>query len=203
MDISQLLMLDKEQLAQASKNLNADNISILVDMLNEKDDKLRYQAFLMLQSRSQNFDDVYAYWNIFCDKLKSSNSYQRSIGLMMIAENVKWDNKNQIDNIIDDYLLLLNDQKPITVRQCIQSLAKIIPYKNHLNEKIANSLIDINLDNIKQTMRKLVLIDILNVLILIRKNQKIEIIDAYIVRALSEDIIDKKAKKQIEELIKD
>ena len=88
------------------------------------------------------------------------------------------------------------------MRQCIQSLAKIIPYKNHLNEKIANSLIDINLDNIKQTMRKLVLIDILNVLILIRKNQKIEIIDAYIVRALSEEIIDKKSKKQIEELLK-
>jgi hypothetical protein len=94
-----------------------------------KDDNIRYQAFLILQSRSIFFNDVYSFWDTFRDKLKSDNSYKRSIGLMLIAENVRWDEQNRMEDTIDEYLKLLNDEKPITIRQCIQSLGKVAQFK--------------------------------------------------------------------------
>jgi len=50
-------------------------------------------------------------------------------------------------------------------------------------------------------MRKSVLLDILNVLLLIRKELKADEIESFILNALSGEILDKKSKKQIEALL--
>ena len=148
--------------------------------------------------RSECFDDVYPFWDVFCEKLKSTNSYHRSIGLMLIAHNVRWDKENKIDVIITDYLTLLDDEKSITVRQCIQSLSKIVPYKTHLHNKIANELMSINIMEVKETMRKLIMMDILSILALIRKHQTTDGIEDYIFKALTGGLLDKKSIKLIE-----
>ena len=100
----ELTSIPKESLPEFSKNLSASDIRQLVDWLSLKEDNLRYSSFLLLQSRSSFFDDVYPYWDIFYKKLSSENSYQRSIGLMLIAENVPWDKENKLENTIDEYL---------------------------------------------------------------------------------------------------
>ncbi len=46
-------------------------------------------------------------------------------------------------------------------------------------------------------MRKLILIDILEVLLIIRKNLKSDKLEGYIASALSGDILDNKSKKQL------
>lgn len=199
--IESIMSIDKSNMQEASKIVIKDDIPQLVDWLSLKDDNIRYQALLLLQNRSVLFDDVYPYWDTFRNKLKSDNSYQRSIGLMLIAENTKWDTKNQMDNTIDEYLELLNDEKPITIRQCIQALGKVVPYKPNLNNKIADRLISFNLMAIKETMRKSILLDILNVLLVIRKELKTDEIESFILNALSGEILDKKSKKQIEALL--
>jgi len=199
--IESIMSIDKSDMQEASKIVIKDDIPQLVDWLSLKDDNIRYQALLLLQNRSGFFDDVYPYWDTFRDKLKSDNSYQRSIGLMLIAENTKWDEENRIEDTIDEYLELLNDEKPITIRQCIQSLDKIVPYKPGLNNKIAGRLISFNLMAIKETMRKSILLDILNVLLVIRKELKTDEIESFILNALSSGILDKKSKKQIEALL--
>lgn len=199
--LESIMLIPKDEIEEVSKSLNADNISQLIESLSLKDDNIRYQALQLLQYRSMYFNDVYQYWDVLCHKLKSDNSYQRSIGLMLIAENIKWDVDNKIEDIIDDYLMLLNDEKPITVRQCIQSLVKIVSFKPSLNDKIASKLISIDLNSIKETMRKLILFDILNVLITIRKIYKAPEIEGYILKALTGEILDKKSKKQIELLL--
>jgi len=191
----------KSDLQEASKTLCKDDVRQLVDWLNLKDDNIRYQAFLLLQNRSLFCDDVYPYWDVFRGKLKSDNSYQRSIGLMLIAENAKWDAENRMEDTIDEHLSLLNDEKPITIRQCIQSLGKIASAKPGLNDKITSGLISLNLMDIKETMRKSVLLDMLNVLLLIRQKHKTDEIEGYIFNALSGGILDKKSKKQIEALL--
>lgn len=196
-----IMSISKNDLKEASKVLNKDNISHLIESLSLKDDNIRYQAFLLLQNRSLLFNDVYPYWDIFKGKLKSDNSYQRSIGLMLIAENVKWDTDNNIEDTIDEYLKLLNDEKPITVRQCIQSLGKIATSKPSLNDKISSELISIDLMLIKETMRKSILLDILNVLIIIREKHKTAEIESFILKALTGEMLDKKSKKQIEILL--
>jgi hypothetical protein len=199
--IESIMSIDKSNMQEASKTVIKDDIPQLVDWLSLKDDNIRYQALLLLQNRSVLFDDVYPYWDTFRNKLKSDNSYQRSIGLMLIAENTKWDTKNQMDNTIDEYLELLNDEKPITIRQCIQVLGKVVTYKPNLNNKIAGRLISFNLMAIKETMRKSILLDILNVLLVIRKELKTDEIESFILNALSGEILDKKSKKQIEALL--
>lgn len=199
--VEKLMSIYQKDLQEYSKGIDKGDLPQIVEWLSEKDNKIRYQALLLLQSRSLYCDDVYSFWDIFKAKLKSENSYQRSIGLMLIADNTKWDKDNKLDDTIDEYLELLNDEKPITIRQCIQALDKIVPYKKHLNLKIAGKLMDINILSLKETMQKLILIDILNILLMIKKNQPTDEIDEYISNALSGGILDKKAKKQIEAMI--
>lgn len=194
----ELTSIPKDALQEFSKNLSESDISQLVDWLSLKDDNVRYPSFLLLQSRSLFSKDLYPYWDVFYEKLSSENSYQRSIGLMLIADNVQWDTENKLQNTIDRYLKLLYDEKPITVRQCIQSLQKIITYQPNYNPRVISSLISFDLSQVKDTMRKSILLDILNVLLSVRKSDRTNEAEAYILSALSGEILDKKTKKQIE-----
>lgn len=199
--IEGMMSIGKDELEEASKAFDKNDLSQLVEWLSEKDDKIRYWALLLLQNRSFSSSDVYPFWDVFRKKLTSENSYQRSIGLTLIAENAKWDMENRMDGAIDEFLVHLNDEKPITVRQCIQALNKIVPYKDHLHFKIANALMSIQLAEVKDTMRKSTLLDILNVLVVLRKHQSTDEMECYIFNALSGGILDKKAKGQIEALL--
>lgn len=154
-----------------------------------------------MQSRSIFFDDVYPFWDTFREKLNSDNSYQRSIGLMLIAENAKWDTENRMENTIDEYLMSLNDSKPITIRQCIQSLGKISSAKPGLNNKIASRLISFDVMAVNENMRKSILVNILNVMFIIRQEHKTDEIESFIFNALSGGMLDKKSRKQFEALI--
>ncbi len=198
MTVDEMTAIGKDDLEQASKQLTGEDLAQLIDLLSVKEDRIRYQAFLLVQNRSKSFDDVYPFWNVFSQKLKSDNSYQRSIGVMLMAENTKWDKDNRLEQDIGSYLAILGGEKPITVRQCIQSLAKIIPYKPGLHEKIADALIGVELAKLPQTMQKLVLLDILNILMVLKKDVQKAEIDQFIFGALSGELLDKKSKKQIE-----
>lgn len=199
--LEKMMSISESDLKDASKDLSEEDVLQLVEWLNLKDDKIRYQSFLLVKNRSSFCDDVYPYWDVFQSKLRSDNSYQRSIGLMLIAENVKWDAENRMDGIIDEYLMLLNDEKPITIRQCIQSLEKIVSAKPMLNDIIASRLVSFDIMAVKETMRKSILLDILNVLLIIRQELKRDEIESFILNALSGEILDKKSKKQIEALL--
>lgn len=197
--LEMLMEIDESNLTETAQSFDKEDLSQIVEWLSEKDDKIRYKALLLLQKCSACSDDVYPFWDVFRLKLKHENSYQRSIGVMLIAENAKWDTESRMDDTINEYLTVLNDEKPITVRQCIQALEKIVPYKSHLCPKIADSLMSIDILAVKETMRKLILLDILNILVLIRKHKPADAIDEYILNALSGEILDKKAKKLIEQ----
>ena len=196
-----IMSITKDALPEASKTLNKGDISQLIEWLSLKDDSIRYQAFLILQNRSIFFDDVYPYWDVFQSKLKSENSYQRSIGIMLLAENVKWDSENRMQDTLGNCLQLLNDEKPVTIRQCISSLDKIASSKPEVDDKIVSGLLSVKLTDIKETMRKSVLLDILNVLLIIRNTYRTDEMDSFILSALSGEILDKKSKKQIQALL--
>jgi len=201
MNLDDLLSMDKESVPQAAKALTQDDLHRLVALLDEKNDKLRYPAFLLLQSRSDFADDVYPFFDVFANKLKSEHSYQRSIGLMLTAQNARWDTLGKLDAAMDDYLNCIHDEKPVTVRQCIQSLLHILPYKKSLHQKIAQALMKMDITALRPTMRKLVLLDILQVLLQIRQHTSKSAIDAYIFDALSGGILDDKSKKQIKKAL--
>jgi len=198
--IDNIMSMDKDQLYAVSNRLSEHDIAQLVEWLSLKDDKIRYRAFLLLQNRSLFTDDVYPHWDTLQSKLKSDNSYQRSIGMMLIAENARWDTENKMEDAIDECLQLLSDEKPITIRQCIQSLGEIALSKPDLNEKIISRLISIDLMALKETMRKSILLDILKVIFEIRKESRSDEMENFIQIALTGAILDKKSKKKFEDL---
>ena len=189
---------EKEALPDLVPTLGSAELSQLVSWLTEKDDNFRYKCFLLLQARSKEYKDVYPYWDVFVEKLNSENSYQRSLGLMLLAENTRWDDSGKFEEIADRYLSFCDDEKPVTVRQCIQSLNKIIPYKKSCLSMIVDRLVAIDLMQRKETQRKILLMDILFVLIPINRLQHDDRIDGYFQKAMTGGILDTKSKRLVE-----
>jgi hypothetical protein len=196
-----LLSMEREALEEEAHGLEVQDLTALVEWLSSQEDEIRYRSFLLLKFRSQHDRCVYQFWEAFRSRLSSGNSYQRSLGMMLLSENVRWDEENRMGLLIDEYLRLLGDEKPITVRQCIQSLENILLYKPELSRIISERLVALPLEKIRETMRKSILMDILQILIPMRRYVQDPEIDRFINQALTGDILDKKAKKQLEALL--
>ncbi|BCN30805.1 SufBD protein [Anaeromicropila herbilytica] len=141
-----------------------NNINELVEGLRDKDNKYAYQCLKQLESESMSSELVYPYFNTFVDLLADPNSYIRTRGIILIANNAKWDKDNKIDEIIDDYLKHIMDDKSITARQCIQALPIIAEYKQDLIECIIKALHNANPLVYKSSMQSLIIKDIQHVL---------------------------------------
>ncbi len=168
MNADELKSTAKNQIPEKAKTLSAFDIAFLVDTLSEKDDVLRYNAFLLLQAYSGNSASVYKYWEVLVGKLSSDNSYQRSLGLMLLAENVRWDSEGKFAKSIDQYLKCCTDEKFITARQAIQGLAKIIAATNKYNGKIKQALCSITFTQYKDNQQKLLKKDVESILLKIK-----------------------------------
>ena len=164
MNIDDLKTQAKNEIPALAKKLNVSDIRFLIPILNEKDDNVRYNAFLLLQSSSREFPFVYECWSDLEKKLENSNSQQRSLGLMLIAENVRWDRDDRFSKTISKYLRCCNDEKFITARQAIQGLEVIVKATDKFNDEIKKSLANLRLSQYKENQQKLINKDISNVL---------------------------------------
>ena len=169
MNVDELKAVSKDQIPAIAKTLTASDIQLLVDTLSDKDDKLRYNAFLLLQARSRMEPSVYPYWDVLVKKLGSDNSYQRSLGVMLIAENVRWDKEGKFKDVIGRYFSCCVDEKFITSRQAIQGLGAIVEATSKYNGEIAERLVNLQLGQYKENQQKLLRKDIANVLKLMKK----------------------------------
>jgi hypothetical protein len=173
MNTDRLKALEKKEIPTLSKNLGAADIRFLVRSLDEKDDNMRYNAFLLLQANSREFPFVYGYWNGLENKLESLNSYQRSMGAKLIAENVRWDKHGGFRRTISKYLSCCNDEKPITARQAIQALAVVLESTDKYDDEVKQGLSNLRLLQYNEGMQKLIRKDISNILKIIEdKNRK-------------------------------
>jgi hypothetical protein len=164
MNIDDLKAIHKDQIQTVAEKLDLSSIAFLVKELSEKDDKLRYNAFLLLQAHSRLKPSVYSYWDELASKLGSDNSYQRSLGVMLLAENVRWDEEGKFKSVIDGYFACCNDEKFITSRQAIQGLTTIVMVTNSYNNEFRNRLLTLELEQYKENQQKLLRKDIANVL---------------------------------------
>jgi hypothetical protein len=163
----QLKSLKKDKIPETAEILTASDLKFLVDALEEKEDKVRYPAFLLMLEYSSKFAGAYLFWGEFEKKLVSPNSFQRSIGLKLIAENVKWDKEGKFARILSKYLAGCVDEKFITARQAVQALANVVQATNDYNKEIKQGLNQLNLDKYKESQRKLLKKDIAGILALI------------------------------------
>ncbi len=200
MDIENL-STDKNEIEQTAEILQAQDIAQLVSLLTEKNDQIRYPAFLLLQKRSQKHNDIYAFWQVFVQKLHDANSYQRSIGIMLLAENIRWDKQQQFAQVFSDFVSHFQDEKFITSRQTIQTIPIWAKYARELLPTTMQELINIDIGSFKETQKRLILLDIINALLAIRQLMPNEQIDCYISQALTGGILDNKSIKQLEKLL--
>lgn len=116
-----------------------------VGLLTCSDNKQAYKVFKELLIISEESDVVYSYFDRFVEMMNNKeNSYIRTRGLRLIAYNSKWDTQNQVNRIIESYLEHIEDDKPITARQCIKDTVIIAKYKPELIDTILKALITIH-----------------------------------------------------------
>jgi len=194
---TELLINGRDKTDEMAVNLSAEDIEFLVSMLNETNDDIRYVALLVLLKRSNACNNVFKYWDTFYNKLSNENTYQRSIGIMLLAQNVRWDTENRFDTIVEEYLYHCTDKKFITSRQTIQSIKVWVEKKPNLHQLIIDKLTSIDIINLKDTQRKLILMDILEVFVVMQKIKHNEEISDYICDASKLGILDMKFVKKI------
>lgn len=117
------------------------NISEKVGMLSATDNNVSYKALKELIEVSKESNILYTYFDKFVDPMNdTSNSYNRTRGLRLIALNSKWDLEGKVNLIIEDYLDHIEDDKPITARQCIKDTVIIAQHKPELIDIILKYL---------------------------------------------------------------
>ncbi|MCW4001225.1 MAG: hypothetical protein NWE93_13405 [Candidatus Bathyarchaeota archaeon] len=169
MDSEELAKMQKAQIPQKTTTLTPDDIRFLVETLSEKDDKLRYNAFLLVQAAAKRSNTIYGYWDVLEQKLNSDNSYQRSIGVMLIAENVRWDTEGKFGGALPKFLACCNDEKFITARQTLQAFVTIIKSTDAYNKAIGEAVAGLSFAQYKENQQSLLRKDAANVLAAIRR----------------------------------
>lgn len=199
--LDEIAALSRAEIPVRALSLVSDDIPLLINLLEEKNDDLRFHSFELLLNRSRTKPDVYSFWDIFPPKLECSNAFVRSIGVMLLAENARWDEKGKFDIIFENFLDMVDDEKPMTQRQTIQSLCNVVPHKQHLIPRIIEKLLSIDLTSRKETQQKIQLMDILSVFAVTRRYHEDEHVEKYIVNAMTGAVLDKKAKSEIDKLL--
>lgn len=116
------------------------NIGEKIALLTSKDQKQAYNALKELIACSEHSDQGYQYFDCFVEMMRDANSYVRTRGLRFIAYHSKWDKDKKVDQIIEEYLMHMEDEKPITARQCIKDTPIIARYKPELMDQILMAL---------------------------------------------------------------
>lgn len=196
-DSNTMSLVTPENAAAYATTLDATDIPALVEQLVSAEDKIRYPTFLLLKERSAFRADVYPFWDVFDAKLTCENSYQRSIGAMLISANARHDAAGKLPQSLPRYLALLSDPKPITVRQCAQALPEILRAKPEFAEPACDAILRVSLMDYKDTMRKLILLDFLETLLICRTIAPTPPLEEYFFSVLSGSILDEKSKKQL------
>lgn len=124
--------------------------------LQNKNHTEAYQLLLELEGRSAESNELYAYFEAFLALLESKSSFVRTRGFRLACAQAQWDIAGKIEKNLDTLLSMLEDEKPIVVRQCLAALHQVVLYQPHLIEKIEGKLKAMDVSKYKDSMRPLV-----------------------------------------------
>ena len=132
----------------------------VIAKLTAKDDKYACSFADRILSESRETDKWYEYFDDFASLLHHPKSLVRNRALYLLAANAPWDRENRFDAILSDFLAHITDEKPITARQCVKSLAQVgLAKPQYLPEKLS-CLQNADLSKYKDSMRLLIEKDI-------------------------------------------
>ena len=134
-----------------------DNVT---EKLTFKDDKYACAFAEKIISESQKTEEWYEYFDEFASLLDYPKSLVRNRVLHILAANAQWDEENRFDAIISEFLTHIADEKPITARQCVKTLAQVGLAKPQTIPSILSCLQRADFSKYKDSMRPLIEKDI-------------------------------------------
>ena len=144
------------------------DIDACMARLTGKDAKDAYALTQRITEESRQSDAWYPYFDRFAGLLRHKNSLVRNRAISILAAGARWDTEGKFDALLDEFLSHVTDEKPITARQCVAALPEIAAAKPGLVPRIQSALKQADLSGYPDSMRPLVLKDIVAAL------QKIE-----------------------------
>ena len=91
---------------------------------------------------------------------------------MPIAQNARWNKEGKFNATINKHSACWPDEKFITARQAIQSLANILNLTNQYDDKIEKHLTNLSLEQYKENQQKILKKNILNILKIMKKRHR-------------------------------
>ena len=132
----------------------------IISELTSKNDKYACAIADKIISESKETDKWYEYFDDFAVLLSHTKSLVRNRAFCILAANIKWDDENRFDVYLEEYLSHITDEKPISARQCIKSLAQIGKSKDKYIPSILEAFQNVDLSKYKDSMRPLIEKDI-------------------------------------------
>lgn len=114
-------------------------------MATNADIMVYYHCYYVVAKASEDRPDVfYEYWPQMAALLEHPNSYHRNIGLEVIANLVRVDEKDLFSTIFDRYFKRVRDEKLLTCQYCLRGSKKILQAKPVLVKRILPLLLDLD-----------------------------------------------------------
>ena len=177
------------------------DVNTLIEMLSLKDDTARYSAFQeMLKITEAKVEWFDQYKKVFVDKLSDENSYQRSIGVMLLCNLAKNDKKHAFKSILNILMPLIDDDKFITQRQYIQNIWKVAIVEKEYKDIIVKQLEKEFNNCITKKHYNLLRLDILSSMINIMDYERSEDIRNIIGEMINNETDEKSKKKYLKML---
>lgn len=178
------------------------NIQKYIENLASTDDRVRLDALQnLLKITESKVDWIYEVWDLLLEKLDHENSYQRSIGVMLLCNLAKSDIENRLGISLDRLFVHTKDEKFITSRQCIQNIWKAAAANKSNGEKVLKHLEKRFLECLHEKHCNLLRQDILQSMLMLYAKQGDEKLLAKVQTLIAKEK-EMKYRKQYESLIK-
>lgn len=128
----------------------------IIEALKDKDDKKEYSYAKEISVKSAETSEYYELFDEFIRMLSEKSSYVRTRGFCLACAQARWDDDGKLDAVFDKMSVLLNDEKPTVVRQCLGALHEVVLYRPELCERICKTVNNIDLSFYKDSMASLI-----------------------------------------------
>lgn len=132
----------------------------LLAHLTDRDAKAACAFADKMTAQSRESSQYKPYLDDFAALLRHKNSLVRNRAIALLAANARWDAENRYEALLDELLIHVTDEKPITARQCVQALPEIAAAKPRLILRMRAALENADLTGYRDSMQPLILRDI-------------------------------------------
>lgn len=142
------------------KPLEAYSDAELIDALNSKNEQDSYELLKLVFAENAKSSRYYSCFEDFLRMIGGKTSFTRMRGFGLCASLAKWDTENKIDRHLTEMLIVLEDEKPSTVRVALGWISDMLTYKPYLAAVIQKNLGRIDCGKYKDTMAPLIKKDV-------------------------------------------